>query len=105
MKKILLALSILCMMLCLLVSCAEKEYDVTFSVDGVETTVTVPKGETPVFEGSLADKTVDGKTYRFAGWDAEIVAATADVTYTAVYKRVLTVSWYATVLPGKPLKA
>ena len=68
-------------------------FHVTFSVNGVTSTLSVEEGETPVYTGSLADLTDGTKTYRFVGWDKEIAPATEDVTYTAVFKRVITVSW------------
>ncbi len=47
----------------------------------------VKQGALPTYDGATPTKTGDGKhiTYTFKGWDKEIVAATADVTYTAQF--------------------
>lgn len=116
MKKLFFAVLVLCLTLACLAGCGDSkqttpptttpppttppettppvtEYTVTFSVNGVDTTVSVKEGELPVFGGSTADRTDGTKTYRFAGWDKEIAPATENVTYTAIYKRVLTLRW------------
>ena len=62
-----------------------NEYDVTWIVDGNETTVKVPYGTVPSFAGST-DKAADVQyTYTFAGWDVDPVAVTGNATYTATY--------------------
>ncbi|MBO5505027.1 MAG: InlB B-repeat-containing protein, partial [Clostridia bacterium] len=60
-----------------------KTYTITFVVEGLEDTVlTVNHGVVP----EIADPEVDGFT--FIGWDPEIVAATADATYTAILEAI-----------------
>ena len=57
-------------------------YTVTFSVNGVKTTVEVPAGEIPEYTGDLEWET-DEHYYKITGWDKEFVPADADATYTA----------------------
>ena len=58
-------------------------YTVTFSVNGTETTVEVPAGETPEYTGDLEWET-DEHYCKITGWDKEFVPADADTTYTAI---------------------
>ena len=59
-----------------------SEYTVTFSVNGTETRVTVPAGETPAYTGDVSWET-DDHFYKILGWDKAFVPADADTTYTA----------------------
>ena len=59
-----------------------SEYVVTFSVNGQETKVTVPAGETPEYTGETSWET-DEHYYKITGWDKEFAPATENVTYTA----------------------
>ena len=102
MKKLLFLFCLALLALLCLASCADEktpqqttapEYDVTFSVGGVETTIKVSEGDLPIFPGSTDDLIDGSKTYRFAGWDKALSPASENVTYTAVYKRVLTIRW------------
>ena len=54
-------------------------YDVTFSVDGVETKVTVAAGEIPVYPGETSWETSEHYC-KITGWEPEIVPASADTT-------------------------
>ena len=58
-------------------------YDVTFSVGGTETKVTVEAGKTPVYPGEASWETSE-HYYKITGWEPEIAPASGDVTYTAV---------------------
>ena len=63
-------------------------YTITFkNYDGtVLETATVEAGTVPTYDGQIPQKPSDeSKNYTFAGWDKELVAATADATYTATY--------------------
>ena len=63
----------------------KNKYTVTWVVGETSTTEQVEYGTVPTFTGST-DKAADAQyTYTFAGWDAEPVAVTGDVTYTATY--------------------
>ena len=54
--------------------------------DTVLKTDTVEDGATPSYTGETPTKPEDDEnTYEFSGWDPEIVAATADATYTAQF--------------------
>ena len=59
-----------------------SSYTVTFSVDGKETRVEVPAGETPEYPGDMSWETEE-HFCKIIGWDKEIVPATANATYTA----------------------
>ena len=59
-------------------------YTIIFSVDGQETSVEVPRGETPVVPEKIALTWETEENYcKILGWDREFVPATADTTYTA----------------------
>ena len=59
------------------------EYTVTFSVNGNETKVTVPVGETPAYTGETTWETSE-HFYKITGWEPELAPVTSDATYTAV---------------------
>ena len=77
-------------------STTTNKYNVTWIVEGVETTVQVEYGTTPVFEGTT-DKAGNAQfSYTFAGWTPEVVAVTGDATYTATYSTTTnkyTITW------------
>ena len=61
-----------------------KSYNIDFVVNDVTTTVTCKQGLVPTAPAVEGYET-DSKSYTFIGWDKEIVAATEDTTYTAVF--------------------
>ncbi len=108
-KHSILALLLLCLTLCLVLSACGKnppepapdgdnEYSVTFSVNGTDTVVKVAAGQIPEFTGSTEKPDDSEHAYKFIGWDKEIVPATADTTYVAQYQTLglatVTVRWY-----------
>ena len=65
---------------------AVETFTITWIVDGVETPVKVTFNTMP--EAPEATKAADDNfTYDFKSWDKEIVAATEDTTYTAIFTR------------------
>ena len=73
--------------LCFTADYAINTYTITWTdSDGtVLATQTVEHGTVPVYPNDDPVKTSSSKIYTFTGWSAEIVAATANATYTAVY--------------------
>ncbi len=68
----------------------KKTFIVSFvNYDGSELQSSeVEAGTMPQYNGITPTKPADAQyTYTFAGWDKEIAAVTADVTYTATYSR------------------
>lgn len=61
-----------------------KTYTINFVVKGETTSVTCKQGLVPTAP-AVEDYETDSKSYTFLGWDKEIVAATGDATYTAVF--------------------
>ena len=77
---------------------APATYTITWKVDGQDDAIiTVNAGEVPEYPYGTPIKQADAQyTYEFAGWDPEVVAATEDATYTAVWTPILneyTVTW------------
>lgn len=62
-------------------------YDVTFIVEGVETTETYYYGEIPEYEGVPTKESDNNYSYTFIGWDEKISPVTKDVTYTAIFDK------------------
>lgn len=67
-----------------------EAYTITFNnYDGTQLqSGLVKKDETPAYTGTPTKPGDEDYTYTFIGWDPEIVAATADATYTAQFSQV-----------------
>ena len=63
----------------------KRMYEVTWVVNGNKTTVLVPEGDVPQFEGTPTKESTVDTVYTFSGWDVEPVGASAHVTYTAQF--------------------
>ena len=74
--------------------------NITWIVDGVETTEVYKKGNMPSFKGSTDKAYDDTYRYKFKGWDKEIVPAEDDVTYTALYDQITRVFYTITFEPN-----
>lgn len=83
---------------------AQREYTITWNVDGEITTGAYAYGETPFFSGSTDKAATAAATYAFAGWSPAVVPVAGDTTYTALYNetaKLYTVTfknWDGTVL-------
>ena len=73
-------------------------YDITFIVDGAESTVSFPYGATPVYDGVPAKAETAQYFYTFTGWDPAIAAVTGEATYTAQFDE--TVKQYPVFVTG-----
>lgn len=60
-------------------------YTISWVVGDVTTTTTVEEGVLPVFDGTPTKEATAEFSYTFAGWEPEVVVATADATYTATF--------------------
>ncbi|MBE6529933.1 MAG: hypothetical protein E7680_04985 [Ruminococcaceae bacterium] len=71
-------------------------YTVTWDVDGAQTSVSLPYGALPQFDGTPSKPQNERYTYSFAGWSPEITSVTANATYTALWEpspRLYTITW------------
>ena len=59
--------------------------NITWIVNGVETTEVYEKGTMPSFKGSTDKAPDENYRYTFTGWSPEVVVAEEDATYTAQY--------------------
>ena len=59
--------------------------NITWSVNGVETTEVYEKGAMPSFKGSTDKAPDENYRYTFTGWSPEVAVAEEDATYTAQY--------------------
>lgn len=65
----------------------KTKFKVTWVIDGKETVETYLEGVKPSYKGKPSKAEDADYTYTFAGWDKELVAASADATYTAVFDK------------------
>ena len=73
-------------------NCDPHAYTITFAnYDGtVLSSTQVAQGETPAFNGETPTKPATAQyTYTFNGWDKDVVAASANATYTATFTETL----------------
>ncbi len=73
-----------------------RNYTVTWRIAGAETSVVLPYGTVPVYDGTPEQASTEQYHYRFAGWDKDLTALVGDVTYEALFEafpRRYTVTW------------
>lgn len=63
----------------------QRQYIVTWVVDGVTTTESYAYGETPTYKGSLQKPLDANYSYTFRAWDTTPAEVTGDATYTAQF--------------------
>ena len=64
---------------------AVNSYDITFTVDGVDTVLSFPYGAFPAFNG-VPEKAADAHAfYTFTGWSPAIAPVTGNTAYTAQF--------------------
>ena len=82
-------------------------YNITFIVEGTSATQSVKAGAMPEIPELVdhADPADGDYQISFTGWDAEIVAAAGDATYTAQYTRDFVAADYAAVDNAKAIAA
>lgn len=61
-------------------------YTITWDVDGDSSTTEVTHGDLPAFEGTPIKASTDTEMFTFSSWTPEIVTATEDTTYTALFE-------------------
>ncbi len=96
-------LGLLLINIIILVACnnsTKKEYTITWKNENGEIlkiNTNVVEGTLPIYNGNTPIKeTVGGKSYAFIGWTPEIVVATKDMTYTAMFSETVeqyTITW------------
>ena len=62
-----------------------SKYNVTWSINGVNTVQEYSRNETPSYGSTPTID--DGNTWEFLGWSPELAPVTADVTYTAQFRK------------------
>ena len=64
---------------------AVNSYDITFTVEGVDTTLSFPYGSTPAYNGIPTKAADAANTYAFSGWSPAITAVTGEAAYVAQF--------------------
>ena len=67
---------------------SKAKYKITWVIDGKETNEVYLAGVKPSFKGKVEKAEDADYTYKFTGWDKEIVAACEDVVYTAQFEKI-----------------
>lgn len=60
-------------------------YTITWDVEGDTSTTEVTHGDLPAFDGTPSKALTETEMFIFSGWTPEIIAATEDTTYTAIF--------------------
>jgi hypothetical protein len=61
-------------------------YTITWDVEGDTSTTEVTHGDLPAFDGTPSKALTETEMFIFSGWTPEIIAATEDTTYTAIFE-------------------
>ena len=65
----------------------KAKYQIKWVIDGKETTEVYLAGVKPSFKGKVEKAEDNDYTYKFTGWDKEIVPASANAVYTAQFEK------------------
>lgn len=65
----------------------KAKYKITWVIDGKETNETYLAGVKPSYKGKVEKAEDNDYTYKFTGWDKEIVPANGDIVYTAQFEK------------------
>ena len=81
-----------------------REYDITFIVNGVETSQSVAYGEMPAFSGMPTKAATAQYTYAFSGWDTDLIEVDGEATYTAIFTESVNSYEITFIIDGEEVK-
>ncbi len=81
-----------------------RSYNITFSVNGVESIVSTEYGVMPVFGGTPSKATTAAYTYTFSGWSPALAEVEGEATYTAQFDESVNTYEIIFVIDGDEVK-